>query len=74
MFSKRRVKWAKPRGYSDSSYAWVKSHWEFALSLHSYDSVSGQQRPWPDCVEVQADLSLPCMTMPEDSFSMIGPN
>ena len=33
-----------------------------------HDSVCGQQRPWPDCADAQADLSLLCPHMPEGTF------
>ena len=56
------------------------------LSIHifytvvSYDSDSGQWRPWSDCADAQADLGLPCPHMPavricpKPCFRMARPN
>ena len=41
----------------------------FIHSVVSNDSVSGQQRPWPDYADAQADLVLFCLHMPENKFS-----
>ena len=41
----------------------------FIHSKVSTDSISVQWRPWSDCTNVQADLGLRCLLMPEDTFS-----
>ena len=41
----------------------------FIHSLVNKDSVSGQGRPWSACANMQADLGLRCLYMPEDMFS-----
>ena len=40
----------------------------FIHSVVSNDSVSGQWRPWSDCMDVQIDLGFCCPHMSEDTF------
>ena len=40
----------------------------FIHSVVSNDSVSRQWRPWSDCLDAQAGLSLCCLNMPKDMF------
>ena len=48
-------------------------HWKYWVyylhSIVSNDSVSGQQKPWSDCADAQADLGLRCRHMTKDTFS-----
>ena len=41
----------------------------FIHSVVFNDFISGQWRPWSDCMNVQADLGLRCPHMPKDTFS-----
>ena len=43
----------------------------FIHSVVSNDSVSRQWRPWPDCMDPQADLGLHWLHIPEDTFSSL---
>ena len=58
---------------ADLSHVFWKSHSGICSSLihfiASNDYVSGQQRPWSDCADAQADLGLGCPHMIEDTFS-----
>ena len=58
---------------SDSSRACAKSHpcicSSLIYSIVSNESVSGQQRPWSDCADAQADLGLRSPHISEDKFS-----
>ena len=59
---------------SDSSHACANTDTDLCSSLiHSivsYNSVSGQRRPWSDCANAQADLGLCCPHLPEDLAHM----
>ena len=66
--SMRKMRWFR------SFCACAKYHLVICLpfihSVVSNDSVSGQQRPWSECADAQADLGLHCPHMPEDTFSL----
>ena len=42
---------------------------QWCIFLVSIDSISAQQRPWSDCMEVQTDLGICCQHVPKDFFS-----
>ena len=57
-----------------SSYTCTKYHPGFCSPFIHYvvsnDSISGQWRPWSDCMDAQAHLGLHCLHMPKDMFSL----